>query len=215
MEKAITYSNRAVFAKAKLNEYIQTSPNNVVSDIGAGFGHMQPHVEALKGLWQPFDYVKKMEASIIWDLNNKAPKDVEKAGIVLFLEVLEHLDNPLLGLQNISEHMEKNGVLILTTPNPQSSKNTLSLFLRGTLYAFQEKHLSENHVFTPWKHIVYEFLKRSGFEVIEYAIVNMQYKNNKSISFKDWLKAKLESFIEYRNPLAKGMSYGIVARKIE
>ncbi|WOD43970.1 methyltransferase domain-containing protein [Hwangdonia lutea] len=215
MEKAITYSNRAVFAKAKLNEYIHTSPNNVVSDIGAGFGHMQPHVKALKGLWQPFDYVKKMEASIIWDLNNKAPKDVEKAGIVLFLEVLEHLDNPLLGLQNISDHMEKNGILILTTPNPQSSKNTLSLFLRGALYAFQEKHIKENHVFTPWKHIVYEFLKRSGFEVIEYAIVNMQYKNNKSASFKDWLKAKLESFIEYRNPLAKGMSYGIVARKIE
>lgn len=208
------YKNRAAFAKAKLNEYIETSPNNVVSDIGAGFGHMQPHVEALNALWQPFDYIKKIDASVIWNLNTTAPKAVKKAGMVLFLEVLEHLDNPLLGIQNISEHMEKEGVLILTTPNPQSSKNTLSLFLRGALYAFQEKHIKENHVFTPWKHVVYEFLKRSGFEVLEYAIVDVEYKSKKATSLKDWIKAKIEAYIEHRNPLAKGMSYGIVAKKI-
>ena len=156
-----------------------------------------------------------MDETIIWDLNNSAPKTFEKAGVVIFLEVLEHLDNPLLGIQNISNHMEKDGVLILSTPNPQSSKNTLSLFLRGSLYAFQEKHIQENHVFTPWKHVVYEFLKRSGFEVLEYAIVDTQYKNKKNKSLKDWFKSKIESYIEYRNPLAKGMSYGIVARKIK
>jgi len=209
------YKNRADFGKAMLRKYITEAPNQIVSDIGAGFGHMKEHVEGIQATWQPFDYVRKIEEATIWNLNNSAPVNSKKPGIVIFLEVLEHLDNPLLGLQNISEHIEEKGVLILTTPNPQSSKNTLSLFLRGALYAFQEKHIKENHVFTPWKHIVYEFLKRSGFEVIEYAIVNMQYKNNKRASFKDWLKAKLESFIEYRNPLAKGMSYGIVARKIE
>ena len=37
----------------------------------------------------------------------------------------------------------------------------------------------------------------------------------KNRSLKDWFKSKIESFIEYRNPLAKGMSYGIVARKIK
>ena len=209
------YKNRGEFAKMMLGKYIPQSPNKIVSDIGAGFGHMRKEIESVNAKWQPFDYIKKMDETIIWDLNNNAPKTVENAGIVIFLEVLEHLDNPLLGIQNISNHMVKEGVLILTTPNPQSSKNTLSLFLRGSLYAFQEKHIKENHVFTPWKHVVYEFLKRSGFEILEYAIVDTQYKDKKNTSLKDWFKSKIESYIEYRNPLAKGMSYGIVARKIK
>ena len=214
MEKIKTFFSRAEFAKTMLEKYIEQAPNKIVSDIGAGFGHMKPYVESLKAKWQPFDYVKKIDESVIWDLNDELPNVADKAGMILFLEVLEHLDNPLRGIQNIANHMENNGVLILTTPNPQSSKNTLSLFLRGTLYAFQEKHIKENHVFTPWKHIVYEFLKRNGFEILEYAIVDVKYKNQRRDSLKDWFKSKLESYIEYRNPLAKGMSYGIVARKI-
>ncbi|WP_166963647.1 class I SAM-dependent methyltransferase [Yeosuana marina] len=215
MESIETYRNRAIFANTMLDRYYAKSPNLVVSDIGAGFGHMKDKIESLGRKWQPFDYVKKLDETIIWNLNDEAPSGVENAGIVIFLEVLEHLDNPLLGLQNITKHLDKNGIIILTTPNPQSSKNTLSLFLRGSLYAFQEKHIQENHVFTPWKHVVYEFLKRSDFEILEYAIVDTQYKNKKNRSLKDWFKSKIESYIEYRNPLAKGMSYGIVARKIK
>src|SRR5690606_994810 len=157
---------RSCFAGSMLYKYIPFAPNNIISDIGAGFGHMKETVEDLGATWQPFDYVKKIDESIIWDLNNEAPNHVNKAGVVIFLEVLEHLDNPLLGLQNIAKHIDKNGILILTTPNPQSSKNTLSLFLRGSLYAFQEKHLKENHVFTPWKHIVGHYLKMCGFEIL-------------------------------------------------
>lgn len=215
MKRIETFKNRAVFANTMLDRYSDVSPNLVVSDIGAGFGHMKDKIESLGRKWQPFDYVRKIDESIIWDLNNEAPKNVKKAGIVVLLEVLEHLDNPLLGLQNITKHLDENGVLILSTPNPQSSKNTLSLFLRGSLYAFQEKHIEENHVFTPWKHVVYEFLKRCGFEILEYAIVDTQYKNKKNRSLNDWFKSKIESYIEYRNPLAKGMSYGIVAKKVK
>lgn len=214
MESIETYRNRAIFANAMLDRYYSKSPNLVVSDIGAGFGHMKDKIESLGRKWQPFDYVEKLDETIIWNLNDPAPKAAEKAGIVIFLEVLEHLDNPLLGLQNISNHMEQGGILVLTTPNPQSGKNTLSLFLRGALYAFQEKYIKENHVFTPWKHVVYDFLKRSDFKILEYAIVDTQYKERKVTSVKDWFKFKLESYIEYRNPLAKGMSFGIVAKKV-
>lgn len=213
MEQIEIYNDRACFANAMLDRYYANVPGIVVSDIGAGFGHMKGKIESINGMWQPFDYVKKMEESIVWNLNEEAPDNVKKAGIVVFLEVLEHLDNPLLGLQNISKHMLKDGILILTTPNPQSGKNILSLFLRGNLYAFQEKHLEENHVFTPWKHIVEHYLKICGFEILEYAIVDTEYKHQNPNSLKGWIKKRVESYLEYRNPLAKGMSYGIVAKK--
>lgn len=213
MSKIENYSNRGAFADAMLDKYFMSSPNNIISDIGAGFGHMKNKIEAVGCIWQPFDYYKKMDYSIVWDLNNPAPLNVSKAGIVIFLEVLEYLNNPFLAIQNITNHMEKKGVLIMTVPNPQSSKNTLNLFLKGTLYAFQEKHLQENHVFTPWEHIVTFFLEQNGFEVIEYAIVDTSYKYRKPTSIKDWVKLKIENFIEYRNPKAIGMSYGLVAIK--
>jgi len=208
-----TYSNRADFAGVMLDQYFKNAPNRTVNDIGAGFGHMKAKIESLNAIWQPFDYFKKMKTTIGWDLNNEAPTNVSKAGVVIFLEVLKHLNNPFLALQNISNHIEKKGVLIMTVPNPQSSKNTLNLFLKGTLYAFQKKHLKENHVFTPWEHIVCYFLEQNGFEILEYASVDTAYRKRKPTSIKDWIKLKLENFIEYKNPKAIGMSYGLVAKK--
>ena len=211
--KIDTYNNRAVFANEMLDKYFSKAPNKVISDIGAGYGHMQQKIEAIGAQWQPFDYYQKMENSTIWDLNDEMPSSSKKAGIAVFLEVLEHLSNPLLSLQHIADHLEDGGYLILTTPNPQSSKNIINLALKGTLYAFQEKHLEEHHVFTPWEHIVRFFLEKSGFEVIEYAVVDTAYTKRKKTSLKGTFKYMLERILEKRNPKAKGMSYGLVAVK--
>jgi 2-polyprenyl-3-methyl-5-hydroxy-6-metoxy-1,4-benzoquinol methylase len=209
------YNDRAIFANEMLDKYFQKVPNNVISDIGAGFGHMQNKINSLNAIWQPFDYIKKLEQTIIWDLNNLAPKEAENAGTILFLEVLEHLGNPQLGIENIANHIEKGGILILSTPNPSSSQNTISLLLKGRLFSFQEKHLIENHVFTPWEHIVKFFLENSGFEILEYAAIDISNSKNRNSSIKDFVKRRMEKFLEYRNPKTIGMSYGIVARKIK
>lgn len=213
MTKIESFHNRGDFANAMLDKYFDKAPNKIVSDIGAGFGYMEKKVKDIGAVWQPFDYVRKIDESTIWDLNNAAPNNKKNAGIVIFLEVLEHLSNPFLGLNNIAAHMEKGGYLILTTPNPQSSKNRLNLIIKGSLYAFQKKHLKENHVFTPWEHIVRCFLESNGFKVLEYAIVDTSYMGMKSSTLKGWIKAKIERFIEHRDQKAKGMSYGMVAVK--
>lgn len=207
------YKDRAMYANEMLDTYFASAPNTIVSDIGAGFGHMQTKIESLGATWQPFDYVRKIDQSTIWDLNQPCPTEAKKAGSVVFLEVLEHLANPLLCLQNITNHIEKGGILILTTPNPSSSQNTVNLFLKGRLFAFQEKHLAEYHVFTPWEHIVKFFLEECGFEILDYSAVDVSNKYNRNSNLKDRLKRRMEAFIESRNPKAQGMSYGIVARK--
>ncbi|MES2780138.1 MAG: methyltransferase domain-containing protein [Bacteroidota bacterium] len=207
------YLNRGAFADAMLDKYFPLAPTKVISDIGAGFGHMGPKINSIGGTWQPFDYYKKMDKSIVWDLNHSYPKETAKAGTVVFLEVLEHLANPLLGISHIAEHLEPRGYLILTTPNPQSAQNRLHLLRKGLLYAFQPKHLAEHHVFTPWEHVVRFFMEQQGLEILEYAIVDIQYQYEK----KQGIKAKFLSFIcniiEKRDPKAAGMSYGLVARK--
>ena len=207
------FETRAEFAEKMVDKYFNELPNNVVSDIGAGFGHMQSFIESKGFVWQPFDYVKKMDWTIIWNLNHAAPKEVKNAGGVIFLEVIEHLANPLLGIQNIANHMEKGGVLILTTPNPKSSKSVLSLFLKGGLFSFQKKHLEEHHVFTPWQHVVEYFLESSGFEIKEYAIVDISYQKDKPKNLKGKVKKLIYNYIERRNIETQGLSYGLVAIK--
>lgn len=163
--------DRGQWAELKLIEVLNKLPNNIVSDVGAGFGWFKPILDKYNLEWQPFDYVRKIKESTIWDLNNPAPKDILKPGFVLFLEVLEHLSNPELGIKNISNHIEKGGYMVLSTPNPMSAQSKVTLLFKNNLYAFQPKHLEEHHVFVPLPHIVQYHLKNNGFEIIEHAII--------------------------------------------
>ena len=79
------YQNRGIFANSMLNKYLGQSPNKTVSDIGAGFGHMEEKVIEIGGLWQPFDSIQKIEKTTIWDLNNAVPEGASNAGIVLLV----------------------------------------------------------------------------------------------------------------------------------
>ncbi|MDI6034165.1 methyltransferase domain-containing protein [Flavobacterium sp. LB2P84] len=163
--------NRGQWAELKLSEVVGKLPNNIVSDIGSGFGWFKPIIEKFNLIWQPFDCVKKIEESSIWDLNNPAPENTKKPGFVVFLEVLEHLSNPELGIRNISNHIVSGGYMALTTPNPLSAESKFTLLFKNNLYAFQSKHLIEHHVYVPLPHIVQFHLVNNGFEVLEVATI--------------------------------------------
>lgn len=207
------FTNRGEFAQAMLDKYGEKVRTKVVSDIGAGFGFMEDPITERGFEWQPFDYYKKIDRSEIWDLNNSAPEGSRSPGIVLMLEVLEHLPNPLLAIKNIAHHLEEGGYFIFSTPNPASSKNRLNLLMKGELYAFGKAHLEEYHVFTPWKHIVEDFLKSAGMELLEYTAVDDNYRRLKPRNIKEFIKFRIEKFIERKDPYAIGMSYGMVAVK--
>jgi hypothetical protein len=159
--------DRGQWAELKLSEVINKLPNEIVSDIGAGFGWFKPIAEKFNLEWQPFDFVKKIEESTMWDLNNATPDNMQRPGFVILLEVLEHLSNPELGIQNISNHIEKGGYMVVTTPNPFSAASKFTMLFKNSLYTFQEKHLIEHHVYVPLPHIVKFHLENNGFEVID------------------------------------------------
>ena len=169
----INYKNldRGQWVEAKLKQVIDQLPNKTVSDIGAGFGWFQPIAKRFQLEWQPFDYIRKIDESTMWDLNNPADTTAKNPGFVVFLEVLEHLSNPELGIRNISSHIETGGFIAITTPNPLSAASKFSMLFKNALYAFQEKHLIEHHVYVPLPHIVKFHLENNGFEIIEMATI--------------------------------------------
>nr|WP_315182259.1 methyltransferase domain-containing protein [uncultured Flavobacterium sp.] len=163
--------DRGQWSELKLSEVVTKLPNKIVSDIGAGFGWFRPSVEKFNLEWQPFDFVRKIQESTMWDLNHKAPENVKTPGFVVFMEVLEHLSNPELGIQNIAEHIETGGYMVLTTPNPFSAESKFTYLFKNNLYAFQPKHLVEHHVYVPLPHVVRFHLENNGFEVLESATI--------------------------------------------
>jgi hypothetical protein len=164
-------ADRGRWAEQKLSEVINQLPNTTVSDIGSGFGWFGPIIEKFNLHWQPFDYVRKIEQSTIWDLNDPVPDNMKRPGFVIFLEVLEHLSNPELGLRNISNHMEIGSFMALTTPNPLCVESKLSMIFKNNLSSFQPKHLIEHHVYVPLPHVVKFHLENNGFEIIEFATI--------------------------------------------
>lgn len=208
--------DRGQWAEKKLSEVVNELPNNVVSDIGSGFGWFKPIVEKFNLKWQPFDYVKKIENVTIWDLNNPVPLNMQKPGFVVFLEVLEHLSNPELGIKNISNHIENGGYMVLTTPNPLSAQSKVALFTKNVLYAFQPKHLVEHHVFVPLPHIVEFHLENNGFIVLEKSTIGKlafpKFKPNINY-IKEIIYFGLMQFMVTLNSESKGHSQAFFCQK--
>jgi hypothetical protein len=208
--------DRGQWAEQKLCEVINKLPNNVVSDIGSGFGWFNSIVKKYKLIWQPFDYVKKIENVTIWDLNNPVPLNMEKPGFVVFMEVLEHLSNPELGIKNISNHIENGGYMVLTTPNPLSAQSKASIFTKNALYNFQSKHLVEHHVFVPLPHIVEFHLENNGFIVLEKATIGKLFLPKFKLNFnyiKELIYYGIMQLMVLQNAESKGHTQAFFVKK--
>jgi len=170
--------------------------------------------------YQGFDLLPRNEQSRSWDISKPFPYQEPGPQLVTMLEVVEHLNNPWISLKNIAELIAPGGHLILSTPNPGWSTSRLALLFGGYLTCFTPADLELNHhVFTAWPHIMENLLAEHGFSVIEYSTLEGSTRifdeNSKWLRVIWQLPARLlKKLIEYRDPSAKGMSYGIVAKRI-
>ena len=190
----------------------------VVYDIGAGNGSMRVPVEAVGLEWRGFDLAPGNELISSWSLDDSCPAGVQGAGMVLLLEVIEHLRNPGAGLRHVAEVLPAGGRLLISTPNPRWSRSRLHAVRTGFLACFTQADLDENsHVFPVWPHILERMLKESGFFVEHYytldgatswprGTVNLRYPLRV-------LHAALNKWIERRDPSACGMAYAFLARR--
>lgn len=210
--------SRYEWAEQCLHQLLSVAPSHIVSDIGAGNGEMRGLVEAKGGQWQGFDLFPKLPEIHSWNLDQPAFKECKPAGIVLLLDVLEHLNNPWLGMQHLAEALLPGGFLILSVPNPRWSRSRYFALSRGNLACFTEADLRLNHhVFTPWPHIVEQLLHETGFQIEKYVTLDGSTHWPRSpYNFRYPLRcafALLNMALEKRDPTACGMSYGIIARK--
>lgn len=139
-----------------------------VFDIGSGKELLKNNLLSLGLNYSAYDIDPPNATVRQWNVDNVFPYE-DKADVVVLLEVIEHLNNPWLGIKNIADVIRPGGYLILSTPNPTWSESRLSMFARGVLSMFTQEDLDLNHhVFTPWKHVVYKILADNGFKVTRF-----------------------------------------------
>lgn len=209
---------RYEWAYQSLVELLPLAPSPIVSDIGAGAGDMQSLTQKAGGKWQGFDLFPKSPEIQQWNLAQPAPAEYQQAGIILMLDVLEHLNNPWLGIQHLADTLLPGGFLILTVPNPCWSRSRLYALAKGYPACFTQSDLDLNHhVFTSWPHIVEKLLKDTGFSIENYVTLDGStslpghpYNLRYPLRFAF---ALLNMTIEQYDRTACGMSYGIIARK--
>lgn len=210
--------SRFEWAEQCVASLLARAPSHRVADIGAGEGKMRAAVERYGASWQGFDLAPAAPGVIQWDLDEPAPARADRPGIVLLLEVVEHLRNPWRAMQNVADLLAPGGYLVLTTPNPRWSRSRMYALAQGVPACFTEDDLRVNHhVFTPWPHILARLLGDVGLTVEDYVTIDgrtqwpagpwtLRYPIRAAL-------AAANKLVERRDPTACGMTYGIVARR--
>lgn len=111
--------------------------------------------------------------------------------IIILSDVIEHLDAPVTGINNLMRHLSQDGHLLITTPNPTSS-NTIARAITGRLINVYYDHVT---CFMP-EHIQ-GICDRYGYEVEGYLFFDHMDKRNMVIHGKS-IAAKFVSMINPR-----------------
>jgi 2-polyprenyl-3-methyl-5-hydroxy-6-metoxy-1,4-benzoquinol methylase len=176
-----------------------------VLDIGAA--NFPYHIERCKNNTLIHQKIKKVAKSLVGiDINKEAIQELKKYNIkdiyygdivenkydfkikddfdiIIFGDVIEHLDNPGLALNNLKQFMSKKTILIITAPNTWSIFNIKNMFSKN-------ENVHPDHTFWTSKKTMDNLIKRQG-----YIINSFEYVLDGSEQDKVPIKGKLFRYL--------------------
>jgi hypothetical protein len=191
----------------------------LVFDIGAGQGQLRQPVLSAGLEYVGFDCKPQVEGMVVWNLDNPCPISDRRAGLVLLLEVVEHLLNAGLAFDHIADTVSPGGYLLVTTPNPRWSRSRLEALRTGYPTYFKLGDLEGNgHVFPVFPHVLEHMLLSRGFAIEEFAMLKAgvlwpKFEANPRFLLR-FAHAAANKFIEMSDDTATGGCYAVLARKV-
>lgn len=148
-------------------KYIEKIGTGKVLDVGCAYGLM---LQRFPDSFQKFgvdvsEYAvlaaKKRLPSAIFRIRSaeeKLPFEKDFFDIILFNDVIEHLENPKVALENICRVLKKGGILYITTPNLN--------IVRKNIFRYADK--KEHHISLFSHSDLVSLLDSIGFKIVEH-----------------------------------------------
>ena len=113
------------------------------------------------------------------DCNNKFSEEFKyPVDIVSAIEIIEHIENPRNFLRECVKLLKKDGILVLTTPNIDSTKSKLDFIIEGTFNMFRDTSYSSSGHITPissWQ--LFKIIQENKLKVVAHTTFgNQDYK---------------------------------------
>lgn len=157
-------------------------PNFKVLDLGSANGQFFKTLESL-GIEHTYgadidDYLSKgspHEGFATFDFNmDKYPYADDTFDAITAIEVIEHLENPFYFAREIHRILKKDGIFLMTTPNPSHVFNKILFVLREKLYRFLE---GNDHITFLSKHLLDKgILKIFNIETVAHIYPEMPWR---------------------------------------
>ncbi|MDI6708718.1 MAG: methyltransferase domain-containing protein [Candidatus Thermoplasmatota archaeon] len=97
-----------------------------------------------------------------------------KFDVVVAGELIEHLSNQGIFLENVKKHLRENGILIISTPNAREIAYPLKRLIKGSANEEMCIPAVRSHLGYHTLTTLTNLLRRHGFSVIEYKYVNLE-----------------------------------------
>jgi len=221
-----SYNDLTIHALPGLHDYVASlvqmhvPVGGSIIDLASGSGAMCARLTDMGYKLTAVDYVEenfKSHGDVPFykvDLNGEFQTEIkQKFNCVLAMEIIEHLENPRAFIRSITNLLEDDGVIVLTTPNISCPASKVQFIKTGTFEWFDdEKYTSEGHItpVSPW-------LISKIFSENKIAPVCQGSFDQPNRSIKDWLKFKfLTKFIgaiSSQTRQEKGEIFSIVGKR--
>ena len=148
-------------------KHIKKIKTGKVLDVGCAYGFM---LQRFPDSFQKFgidvseyaiDKAKKRLPLAVYNIGsaeNKLPFKENFFDIILFNDVVEHLENPKVALENISGVLKKGGILYITTPNLNIVRKKI----------FRSADYKEHHISLFSHSDLIDLLKNLKFRIVEH-----------------------------------------------
>ncbi len=179
-------------------------PGYHILDFGAGTGHLLGTMKkAIPDLRISAIEFNEASHSDLREMGVETYKTIDQIPLehqfeaIIFMEVIEHLDDPLEVLEELKKRLKPGGRLFLTTPAGDLRQQVTK---KWELYAYH----SYNHVQFFTERSLENCLKRAGFKHFTYTYINELYPDKKGSAIQtkiDALKGKYRYWRGYTDHL--------------
>jgi 2-polyprenyl-3-methyl-5-hydroxy-6-metoxy-1,4-benzoquinol methylase len=105
------------------------------------------------------------------DLNDPLPISAASFDTVIAAEVIEHLENPRAMAREIFRVLKPGGLAVISTPNNESFRSLLSLWLRGHHISFLDGSYPA-HITALLRRDLHRILMEAGFDAPQFRFTN-------------------------------------------